>query len=93
MKYKLIKKATERADIDSIILNIIANPDVFYFDSILETDDRIIVRYVRRALPTPDELVKLQPFNSKVTAILYIHSSKKDHTFTKICCYELEEDT
>jgi hypothetical protein len=88
MKYNLVKKVTDRAEIDSVLLNILAYPDQFYCDSILETDDRVIVRYLRREIRRDESTNEII---SRYRNVFYIHSSKEDHTFTKICIYELEE--
>ena len=86
MKYKLYKKTIVRKEIDSVLLAILTNQD-FCCDSILETDDRIIVRYARKVLEPGISLTV------KYVDILYIHFSKKDEVITKICIYTSEVPT
>lgn len=84
MKYKLIQTATKPKEIDQALLKIMSDQQHFC-DSILETEDRIIVRYVERVFKS-----RYSP-NHIDNTVLYIHFSKKDLVFTKICIYKLEE--
>lgn len=83
MKYNLVRKLTETKDIDSELLEIMSDHGGYLCDSILHTDDRIILRYVGIVLSEQNGYI-----NDKV---LYIHFSKKDRTFTKVCIYKLDE--
>ena len=94
MKYKLVKTAVDTKDISSLMLQIISNPR-YVCDSSLETEDRIIVRYLRNVFPGDPPFIKANriPIPSLTTdAILYIHFSKKLKFFTKICVYEEEKE-
>lgn len=81
MKYRLVKKAETAEEIDSALFCIISYPEIYHCDSILETEDRIIIRYLKEA-----NLLK-----GLSDTILYIHFSKTAQIFTKICIYALEE--
>lgn len=83
MKYNLIRKITEKKDIDSELLEILSDDGGYHCDSILHTDDRIILRYVGVVLSNQNGYIK--------DKVLYIHFSKQDHMFTKICIYKLVE--
>ena len=85
MRYKLYYTATTPKQINQVFITIMTDQQHFR-DSILETEDRIIVQYVRRAPESKISKTKLVDF------ILYVHFSKKDKVFTKICIYKLEEN-
>ena len=91
MKYKLVKTVTGIDPINSLLLELITNQDIYFCDSVLETEDRIIVRYLKNVVPGgkryPDEVMR--PYLMGDT-ILYIHFSKRTWLYIKICVYEKE---